>query len=123
MSYDFNKAIDIFKTTVTTQFWDVDGRTSRSDFWHYVSISFLIWVVVEVVGVAIPILGFLLFLGLLVLVPPGIGLGIRRAHDTGREWWHGIIPFYNIYIACLPGDKGPNEYGEDPLGGSAAAFE
>lgn len=121
MSYNFANAITIFKDTVTKQYWDVDGRTSRSDFWHYASIALLLGFVVGFAAglIRLPIIANIFSLALLA---PGIGLGIRRVHDQGLVWWHGIIPFYNLYLACLPGDKGSNDFGDDPLGDSAEAF-
>lgn len=123
MSYDFNRAIQIFKDAVSNQYWDVDGRTSRSDFWHYASIVFVIWIVISVINAVIPVIGALLSLAMLALIPPNIGVGIRRMHDQGKAWWFFLIPFYNLYLYCMPGDVGPNQFGEDPLGGSAAVFE
>jgi len=35
-------------------------------------------------------------------------------HDVGKSGWYMLIPFYNLYLAILEGDKGPNEYGADP---------
>ncbi|MEO9968371.1 MAG: DUF805 domain-containing protein [Hyphomonadaceae bacterium] len=58
----------------------------------------------------------------LAVLAPAIGLLIRRVHDTSKPWWHGVIPFYNLYLACLPGDKGTNDFGDDPLGNTADTF-
>lgn len=121
MSYNFANAVTIFKDTITKQYWDVDGRTSRSDFWHYQSIAILLGFVIGFVAglIQLPIISTLFSLALLA---PGIGLYIRRVHDQGKVWWHGIIPLYNIYLACLPGDKGPNAFGDDPLGNVSDTF-
>jgi uncharacterized membrane protein YhaH (DUF805 family) len=47
---------------------------------------------------------------------------VKRLHDLGRpgtHYWLMLIPFYNIYLACLlffkKGTEGPNEYGPDLL--------
>jgi len=122
MSYNFGNAITIFKETITKQYWDVDGRTSRSDFWHFYSINILISVVLGVIAGIVPILAILSTIFSLALLAPVIGLGIRRVHDQGKVWWHFLIPFYNLYLFCMPGDKGSNEFGEDPLGGAAETF-
>lgn len=45
--------------------------------------------------------------------------GVQRFHDLnkpGRYAWLLLIPLAPIYVACLKGTVGPNEYGEDPLG-------
>ena len=122
MSYNFGNAITIFKETITKQYWDVDGRTSRSDFWHFYSISFLASLVLSIPGYILPVLGIISTIFSLAILAPTIGIGIRRVHDQGKAWWHFLIPFYNLYLFCMPGDKGSNEFGEDPLGGTAETF-
>ena len=42
MNYDFNYALTVFVDTVMKRYADFEGRTSRRDFWHYVSIALLI---------------------------------------------------------------------------------
>ena len=92
MNYNFANAITITKDTITKQFWDVNGRTSRSDFWHYQSIVFIASFVVGFVGgmVGLPIIGSILGLALLA---PNIGIAIRRMHDQDKVWWFMLIPF------------------------------
>jgi len=51
---------------------------------------------------------------MLVMLLPGIGVGIRRMHDVGKSGWFMLIPIYNLILAFTEGDKGPNEYVEDP---------
>ena len=52
----------------------------------------------------------------LAVLLPSISLAIRRMHDVGKSksGWFILIPIYNLILACTEGDKGPNEYGEDP---------
>ena len=40
--------------------------------------------------------------------------GAKRMHDINRSGWYFIIPLYNIYLTCLTGTKGNNDYGIDP---------
>lgn len=69
-----------------------------------------------------------LFLGLLgfaifgLTAASGIMLSIRRCHDFGKSgyfWLTQFIPFIGafmgLYILLKGGDKGPNQYGPDPL--------
>jgi hypothetical protein len=37
---------------------------------------------------------------------------VPGAQDTGLPGWHGLIPFYNLYVLLRPSD-GPNPYGEN----------
>jgi uncharacterized membrane protein YhaH (DUF805 family) len=47
---------------------------------------------------------------------PGIAVAIRRMHDVGKSGWFILIPIYNLILAVTEGQRGPNEYGEDPKG-------
>jgi uncharacterized membrane protein YhaH (DUF805 family) len=54
---------------------------------------------------------------------PSISVTVRRLHDTdhsGWWWWIGLIPLVGIIVLIVwwatPGTRGPNKYGEDPLG-------
>lgn len=67
------------------------------------------------------------YLGLFFI--PGIAVTVRRWHDQNQSGWFillfvvlGLIPIVGglssiaqIVFMCLPGTKGPNKYGEDPL--------
>lgn len=129
MSYNPTYAIEAFTTAVTKNFWNVDGRMSRRDFWHAFTVFLAISIAANIISMVlggIPgvggILAMILSLAMLVLVPPQIGMGIRRAHDTGRAWWHFLIPFYNLWVFAQPATDGPNEYGEDPRGSVGETF-
>lgn len=87
-------------------------------------------------------LGMELILSGLLIIPYEISiysLSIRRAHDCGKGLYYGLLPVIcdllflfidqehlsNVmyvcsliargYLAFSPGEKGPNQYGEDPL--------
>ena len=121
MSYNFENAIAITKNVLATQYWDVNGRTSRSDFWHYQSIMLIIGFVTGFIGglVDLSILNIIL---MLAVFAPNICIIIRRMHDIEHAWWYGLIPFCNFYLACQPGTKGTNQFGEDPLGDATDIF-
>lgn len=122
MEFDPNYAVTTFKKVVQTEFWRPDGRVGRKKFWHYFAVVLGIAISVSVVQFILnfipfigPLVSLLLSLAMLVLVPPGIGLTVRRMHDIGQPWFFGLIPFYNLYLAAQPGDTGPNAFGEQPL--------
>ena len=61
----------------------------------------------------------------LAVLLPGIGVSIRRLHDTGRSGWWILLGFVIcigwivlIIFYATPGDRGTNKYGPDPIGGS-----
>ena len=81
--------------------------------------TIFIWIL-EIIGIAMdsPVLGVIYSLAVLL---PGLGVTIRRLHDTGRAgWWVfiSVIPLIGqiwlLILLCLEGDSGSNQYGEDP---------
>lgn len=56
---------------------------------------------------------------LLLLVPICWGLwaqGAKRCHDIGHSGWWQLIPFYFFWMIFEDGQKGINQYGENPKG-------
>ncbi len=102
---------------------NAQGRVSRKDFllgWIVPSWGFLI-----LVNILDGFLtqGLLAALAGLAVIYPAIVVSIRRCHDRGRTGWFlllSLIPFigfiwYIVDLMVLPGETGPNQYGEDPL--------
>jgi uncharacterized membrane protein YhaH (DUF805 family) len=71
----------------------------------------------------------LLFIIWLVLLVPSTAVQVRRYHDQGMSGWLALlnIPYYIPYLGLLvgiaiailillPGQAGPNQYGDDPKG-------
>jgi uncharacterized membrane protein YhaH (DUF805 family) len=115
-----------------------EGRASRSEFWW--------WALFVAVASMIPMLGMIISLATLI---PYLAVTARRLHDSGRSGWWQVAPIslilltgtmtavdamilaYAAGFAVLVtlifllvwlirvGTSGPNEFGEDPLGGSA----
>lgn len=114
------------------------GRASRSEYWW--------WVLFVFVAGLIPMLGMIVSLVTLI---PYLAVTARRLHDGGRSgWWQvgpislgiittvmvGLDAFILAYAAGIAalavailtlvwlirvGTSGPNEFGDDPLGGVA----
>jgi len=40
--------------------------------------------------------------------------GAKRCHDIDQSGFMQLIPFYSIYLIIAEGNKGPNNYGNDP---------
>ena len=47
---------------------------------------------------------------------PTLAVLWRRMHDAGKSGWFGLIPIYNLILACQDGSKGENRFGPDPKG-------
>lgn len=113
------------------------GRAPRSEFWWWTLFTFIGGAVLGSVDIALfghtvvtagsasastnfsPLAGIF---SLAVLVP-SISVAVRRLHDTDRSgwwWWIALIPVVGIILLIVwlatQGTRGPNSYGEDPLG-------
>ena len=103
-----------------------DGRARRKEYWYFVLfnsiIGFVLGLIESLAGIA-PEMGYSvlgLIYGLAVLLP-GLGVGIRRLHDTGRSgWWLfiSLIPLIGAIILLIlmatDSQEGTNQYGPSP---------
>ena len=58
---------------------------------------------------------FLLFL-LVMLWLFIVAIGSTRCHDMFHSVLYQLIPFYGLLMLFMNGDKGTNEYGDNPKG-------
>lgn len=116
------------------------GRAQRSEFWFF-CLYYSLTLYAEVLALRMlpttfgyalrdpklaPI-ALLLFLFMLGNYIPLLAVTSRRIRDTGASGWFALlhlVPFVGIFIVmiwCLiPGKRGTNQYGPDPLGGDIA---
>jgi uncharacterized membrane protein YhaH (DUF805 family) len=101
---------------VLSKYFVFEGRASRSEYWWWFLITFVIGIVAGFINPGLPLI-ILIFLGI-----PTIALNARRLHDLNRSGWLqliGLIPFIGwvlLPIILIPeGTHGPNTYGEDPV--------
>ena len=116
----FNKIVQFFDDVINSVvicfsiYFDFEGRSSRSEFWHWQLFRVLLFL-------SLTFLETILFSGLnftfnLFLLIPEISVSIRRLHDTNKSGlWYlltftiiGIIPL--IYFYSLKGDETKNNY-------------
>lgn len=108
------------------------GRARRKEYWMFVLfnilVSILFLVVDMVIGTFSQDLGMGLLNGLytLAVLLPGIGVTIRRLHDTGRSgWWilTALIPCVGpivlLVFGLMEGNPDTNQYGPSPKAGVA----
>ena len=111
---------------------EFSGRSRRKEYWSFFLLMLAANIVVSIVGgilgdVISGLLSIVLFLAFFI---PGIAVGIRRLHDTGRSgWWLliSLVPIVGAIVLIVflvtEGTKGPNEYGPDPKVTDASVAE
>jgi uncharacterized membrane protein YhaH (DUF805 family) len=111
---------------VLGKYAEFGGRARRREYWMFTLVN----TVVVAVLWTISFYGvmhdnsagmFLYFAYVLAVLLPGLGVFVRRLHDTGRSgWWFflGLVPLVGAVVLlvflCLDGQAGDNEYGPDP---------
>lgn len=115
-------ALDWYKKVVLKDYATFTGRATRSEYWYFALINFLISIVLNIIGAAMnfPFLGTIYALAVLV---PGIAAGVRRMHDVGKSGWYLLIPIYNLVLACTETQAGPNKWGPNPFDDETFDFE
>ena len=111
-----------FLKVVKEHYADFNGRARRKEFWMYnlfVMIGyFALYIVGIIFAMVSPTIGVIIFgiLGLayLAILIPSIAVAVRRMHDVGKSGWYILIPIYSFILAITEGDKGNNQYGQDP---------
>lgn len=137
------------RTVLKQKYVTFSGRASRSEYWWFQLFFWMVFVacgaIVGIVAakqahgqgfswptIALIILMVIAFLGLFL---PQTAVVVRRFHDRNLSgWWYlaliigGMIPYVKLFtgiltivILALPGTKGPNKFGADPLNPAAAA--
>jgi uncharacterized membrane protein YhaH (DUF805 family) len=98
------------------------GRARRAEFWWFALAQFLALVLSYMVLLAVPVLGTLLYLVVVLgTFIPHLAVTIRRLHDANRSgWWYfiGLVPFVGAILLfvwfCSKGTDGSNQFGDDP---------
>ncbi|GJH25452.1 DUF805 domain-containing protein [Caballeronia novacaledonica] len=93
------------------------GRARRKEYWFFALFvgifTFVVVFIEELLALGDApgtLLNFALFL-------PSIAVGVRRLHDTGRSGWWLLLPIVNLFFLVQDGQKGSNNYGQDPKRG------
>jgi len=105
---------------VLKKYAEFNGRARRKEFWFFTLFNMIAYVILGVIDTVtgIGVLTLVYSLGVLV---PGLAVGARRLHDTGRSgWWLliALIPLIGtivlIVFFVLDSDPGDNAYGPNP---------
>lgn len=109
-SVSFGEAIKLFFANYT----NFTGRSTKSEYWWAFLFNFL----VSMVTSRIPVIGGLISVALLI---PGLSVGVRRLHDTGKKWTYmliGLIPLVGTILLIIQYCKdsdGDNQWGPAPV--------
>ncbi|MBE8727474.1 DUF805 domain-containing protein [Flavobacterium sp. KB82] len=107
--------MEMFKKVVFENYANFDGRARRREYWMFVLGYYVLIFVLAFVSAIVPIVGpLVLAVGVLGVIVPSIAVSVRRMHDVGKSGWYCLIPYYNLYLYCIDGEKGANQYGPDP---------
>jgi uncharacterized membrane protein YhaH (DUF805 family) len=112
-----NPLISYWKRVVLENYANFSGRARRAEFWWYFLANVIISIVLNIIDLAIGAQVLTLIYSLAVLIP-GLAVGVRRLHDTGKTgWWLliGLIPIVGIIVLIVfwatDGTPGVNQYG------------
>lgn len=109
-----------------------NGRVSRKVYWIMMVAGFALGFIFglsfsptpeQIEAGTMPGMSPIFMLLLIPMVWIGLAIQVKRFHDQGRSGWFvllGFIPLIGgiiVLVMCgfLPGDPGPNEYGDGPM--------
>lgn len=129
---------------VRKYFFVFKGRACRSEFWWFMLFIGLVNLVSGMALTLLPrkwALSISLAISLMLL-PANFGVTVRRLHDRNLHGWWLALPLGSLFLwilggggtqaqagailsmamnlgylalLCMPGQKGPNRFGDDPL--------
>lgn len=116
---------------VLRQYVDFSGRARRKEYWMFSLFTVIISIFLSVIDVSFGMTfgsddsyGFLSALYAVATFLPGLGVTVRRLHDTDRSgWWSLIIfiPLIGIIVLlifmCLDSTPHENRFGPWPKDG------
>jgi uncharacterized membrane protein YhaH (DUF805 family) len=118
--------IEWYKKVVFENYANFSGRARRSEHWYFylgsMIISILLGIIDGVFGYKIENLnlGIIGLLYSLLILIPSLAVSVRRLHDVGKSGWFLLViltcigVFWILYLFCIDGDQGTNEYGPNP---------
>ncbi len=99
------------------------GRASRTEFWMFTLVNFVIGVILYLLFFAAHALVVLLIVYDLGVLLPSLAVGFRRLHDTNRSGRWLLLDLIAVIGAivllvffCTDSNPGDNRYGQNPKG-------
>ena len=86
------------------------GRATRSEYWFFTLFTLIVYFGAAIIDAA---LGSYMLTALtyLIFLIPGIAVGCRRLHDTGKSGWFILVPIYNFVLTVTESQKKANRFG------------
>lgn len=99
------------------------GRARRKEYWMFVLFNFIFGFIAALLDEILGSGGAIYGLYMLVLIIPGIAVGVRRLHDIDKSGFYllvSLIPIIGVIwllvLLCMDGTLGDNKYGPNPKG-------
>jgi len=114
--------INVWKTVVTERYAQFDGRAGQGEYWWFFLTNVIIAVGLFILGTVASVIFLLLYIIFaLAMIVPGLGVAVRRLHDSDKSGWMifvSVIPFVGSIILLvflvMAGTPGDNKYGPPP---------
>lgn len=101
--------------------FSLKGRIRRTEYAISLIITFIYRVLFEIEKSKLALKGeefrlytLLILLGIPIVIAFFIAQAVKRCHDIGKSGWWILVPLFALLIIFWEGDRGPNQYGEDP---------
>jgi uncharacterized membrane protein YhaH (DUF805 family) len=110
---------DAVRSVVVENYFNFQTRARRSEYWWYALAAALLNIIARFIDQAIGVQIVAGLLGLALLLP-GLGVAVRRLHDTGRSGFWLLIALTGVGIIVLivffvqDSQPGSNKYGASP---------
>lgn len=118
--------IDYFKSVITTDYANFNGRARRKEFWGFTLISIVFSVLASLLDTLLfdtPYTETGIINGIynLAILIPTIAVTTRRLHDVGKSGWMQLLYFFIIIgwiwlliLFVRDSDVDTNQYGANP---------
>ncbi|GAB4525516.1 MAG: DUF805 domain-containing protein [Pleurocapsa sp.] len=100
------------------------GRARRKEYWYFILFNWIILmllVLIESLIMPDAEMGILATIYMLAIFIPGLGVTIRRLHDTGKTSWWILInfipligPLIFLFFMIQDSQPGRNRFGRNP---------
>jgi len=91
-----------------------NGRARRKEYWLFFILNLMIVYSLGFIESLASGPGIIDKIYTLAVLIPGIAVGVRRMHDTGRSGWWLVLPVVNIVCLLLDSQPEDNRFGSNP---------